>query len=293
MAHRAASPRLALAALFVGLLGCPGPSDEPDPPYDGPPTPGIELGALVDGVVVPWQDGDVVPWVWGNQGGTMITPVVFIPADLVGDDTEVSVDLVNRPDPDAPESAGELAEFPLWEFPYQQLSAVDGGFRTSELPDQIGWLDPGGVRLLLEAQVTGTSFASEVTVALEVEADAENSCDELPMEGQGCVYRLIEGTGWIGFMEETGETTGCPDPTRIEFEFWPTDSSIAHCAADNWGEVRLPDGRDLPAACLGGAGLELNAEFAVTQKVLVSGTCTPMIWELDLDLTACSALCDQ
>lgn len=65
------------AVLFV-VLACTTPSASPTP------VGRIEIGTFTNGdTFVPWHDGDVVPTVWGPQGGVMITPSVTLDGALV------------------------------------------------------------------------------------------------------------------------------------------------------------------------------------------------------------------
>ena len=292
--RRSAFPRAVLACGLLGpcmVSGCL----EPEPrrtitPYEGDPAPGLRIGELRDGVFVEYADGDAAAWVWGGQGGAMITPVLVVAPEIAGGERFVQVTLANLPDPDVAGS-GVAIEFRELDT---MVDLIDAGglLRTPTLPDQLSWGDPRDTRLRLEASVTGEAFASSGAVTLRVaNEDAPNSCAGLPTEGDGCVYRILEGTAWVSSVSGSSQDLGCADPTAIEIEFWPVDDAMSHCSGDDWGLLQLPDGRDLPQACLAGLGLENGAEIAVTQKTLVAGTCTPLIWEFDLDLAACAALC--
>ncbi len=282
-------PSLLLASLLVAACG-----DTPDPndPWsDDPPVQGAVIGELVDGAFVPWEAGAQAAWVWGGQGGAMITPVVAVPLELAGDERLAHITLRNLPDPGFPGSSGELVQFASSEFE-EALTEVDGQLLTPTLPDQVGWSDPGGVRLRLEATVRGEAFSTTTTVPIEVANDgADNSCSELPTEGQGCVYTLLPGTLWIAMITPSETPSACPDPQTVEFEYWPDDDAMGHCSGDTWGTLTMPDGRELPGGCLEGLGVQSEAYFPVVQKTLIAGTCTPLIYEFGFDFSACEALC--
>ena len=97
----------------------------------------------------------------------MIMPVVSLTAAVAGDERQVQVELKNLPDPAFPDAQGELADFPST-LMVVDLAEVDGDLRSDELFDQLGWMEPSGVQLLLEATVRGEEFAVTSTVALRV-----------------------------------------------------------------------------------------------------------------------------
>lgn len=163
----ASSLRLCAVLVFVFCqLGCPPVREELDP-YQGAPTDDLVVGELLDGAFVAFEDGGEAQWVWGDQGGTMIMPVVSLTTQVAGDERQVQIELKNLPDPAFPDAQGELADFPTV-LMVVELTELDGELGSEQLYDQLGWMEPSGVQLLLEATVRGEAFAVTSTVPLRV-----------------------------------------------------------------------------------------------------------------------------
>ncbi len=163
--------RLPIVLVFVLCqVGCPPVREELDP-YEGDPTDDLLVGELRDGAFVAFEPGGEAQWVWGPQGGTMIMPVVSVAAAVAGDERQVQVELRNLPDPAFPDAQGELADFPST-LMVVDLVEVGGDMRSDELFDQLGWMEPSGVQLLLETTVRGEEFAVTSTIALRVADEA-------------------------------------------------------------------------------------------------------------------------
>ena len=263
-------------------------------PYLGEPSLSVVVGGMVDGVFTPWDDDAVVPWVWGSQGGVMVTPTLAVPASLAADGSFLQVEIRNRVDPDYPEDAGEVEDFSEHVEPFQFLES-DGVLRATGVPNQIGWESPAGVRLLLDVTVRGEDFAARTVLSVLVDpGGAVNSCDELPTEGTECIYRLLPGTGYVEWVSPSTDIGTCVDPTRVEFVWDASDFELQHCSPSDYATITMPDGQGLPAACLDAVGLSGYPSIPVVQKTLVEGAdhCRPLVWDIDIDLTPCEAFCE-
>jgi len=281
---------LASALLLLPVIGCPpGPRTVIDP-FPGEPVDGLTIGELKDGVFVPYEPGDDAAWEYGGQGGTMITPVLAMPAAMAGEERIVQVTLTNTPDPAFPDAQGELAEF-TGMTSYEDLVEDGDLVRTARVFDQVAWDDPEGTRLLLGATARGEEFAvSTDPIALRVSNEsAETVCDELETEGSGCVYRRVPGSVFIASVDD-GQGS-CPDPQSVWFSFTPTDDRHEICADDGNARLTMPGGESPPLGCLDDIGVAAASIVPAVQLVSIAGTCTPVLYEFDLDWTACEALC--
>ena len=286
---------LTAMALVAALAGCPSDdgSGPPDSFFEGEPEIVLEVGHTADGTFTRWAPGDVVSWVWGPQGGTMITPTLRLPLGTAEDGSWLEVALTQQPDPGFPDDAGELADFPGLEEPFQFYER-DGVLRATDIPSQLGWGDPSGARMLLGATVRGEDFAASFEpMPLQVDSTgAANSCDQLPRETiDGCLYAVMEGEGMFGWTSPSEAPGSCQDPVELWFEWWANDSDFSHCGSKE-GRLTMPDGQDVPEACLDAIGYSSFETFSATTKVRLEGDgCPYALWEADVDLTPCQAYC--
>jgi len=273
----------------------PDPDPDPDPTDEDcdmlleremvPPSEVVpaRVGELRDGELVLYDEDPTALFRWGFQGGTMIVPVVEVPASAFGDERCVEVQLTNVPDPDAP---GEIAAGSFERFTWRsgpmdrtggggELEAFGDLLRTPELQNQIGWDDPTGTRLTLEVLVRGTTFVAETSVDLEVVSDDPDVCRDLVTEGGGapgsCSYRLVPGTVDVGEHEAPADPC---DPVSVDISFTPDDPATEACFPYADETYTFPH-----AACLDA----LEGPLPATLRSIVSGGCVPVMMDIPCD----------
>lgn len=168
----------ALALLGVVLLvaaacGGPTPGADASSPSDAAATdaatgPVVQIGTRESGAVfTPWHDGEVVPMVYGPQGGVMITPAVAIDGSLVsGTDPGLDVVLSNLVLPDRV----PLGEFPGYGPVHSLFARLDTLLVNGPIFDQIGWTPPASHDLVVRARVMGPGLDAhgEVQIVLSL-----------------------------------------------------------------------------------------------------------------------------
>ena len=166
-----ARPHLALlaAAASVGLAACPtvpAPSDAAgDASRSGSP---LEIGTRGDGATfTAWSDGEIIPLVWGAQGGVMVTPTVAIDGALVSAiDPTLVIELRNY-DADTGERLVDFAGYgPLTAI----FARLDGRLVNGPIFDQLGWTDMPGRHIRIQAHVDGMGVEANGEVVIELGA---------------------------------------------------------------------------------------------------------------------------
>lgn len=114
--------------------------------------------------------------------------------------------------------------------------------------------------------------------------------------GGGCRYVTSEGTAVIERIEAAGANIHrCErDPVRVGFRFEPDDPNAAQGAriVVNEGEFIIGDGAAPPRACIAGAGIQVGSRLRVSRKSIVSGACSPTVFDFGEELrAACAAQC--
>lgn len=264
-----------------------GPEPTPTPVEDGP----LVLGARIDGIFVPYATSGEARFVWGPQGGTMIEPVLSLDPAVAGDEREVEVIFDNSPDPDF-ESPGELLDFPQ-AWAYSMLYEEDGRLVTDPLFDQVGWMDPSGVRMRLDATMTGQAFTISAGLALQVVAAPDPfGCNDLPTYGDGCTYRLFEGTVAVTSIAAGSGTPSCDERLDVDFVFTPDDPDWVNCyQGDATGMLTMDNGQSPPSACIEALGIEVGSILPVDYAETAAGMCMPWEWHMDEALAGCETTC--
>ncbi len=249
------------------------------------------VGEMVDDTFSPYSETGHASFEWGFQGGTMITPRVAVPSDLVSEGDCVRVIFENLPDPAFPMGAEGLQDYTPVEGIDAHRVRADG--MTAVIFDQIGWDDPTGWRFLLKVTVRGLDFALTETVALEIDppADVPPQCLALETVGAGCTYRQIPGEATISAIEASSSGV-CTDPRRVSGIFVPTDETHAVCYDGHATELSeaqplMVDYADPPSSCL--VGYDVGGTIPAVLEVIVAGGCVP--WQLKLDVPACADEC--
>lgn len=291
--------------MLVVVAGCPsaasddgdGDAEASDDWHEDPPEEDDDAlivgGRDAEGSFVAYAASDQATWVFGPQGGYMIEPVVSLDPAVAGDERSVQVTIDNAADPDWPAAAGELAEddeFHQWVFEVE-LFAEEGRLRSEPLFNQIGWSAPEGVRFVMDVTVRGQQFAVATTRAIEVvAADDPTGCSELPMTGEGCVYRRIEGQAVIDAIADPA-ADDCSEQD-VAFTFVPDDPAHAECyTGDGESSLRLEDGSTPSAACIAELGLQVGDAVPVIYGEIIAGTCSPWEWDLGALFEPCTGLC--
>lgn len=150
-------------------LGCSGPNvaTEAGPPIpDTGQQPVVEIGTRASGAVfTPWHDGEMIPLVWGPQGGVMVTPAVAIDGTLVSaTDPALDVEIANLTLPDR----APLAEFPRFGPVRALFARLDRRLVDGPIYDQLGWTEMPGRHVILRAHVSGmgVDVVGEVEIIL-------------------------------------------------------------------------------------------------------------------------------
>jgi hypothetical protein len=117
--------------------------------------------------------------------------------------------------------------------------------------------------------------------------------------GGGCEYTSTAGTATITAIQTPGaEENPCPNDGRVvRFTFTPDDPATPPLPASlemyDKGVSRLVilDGKAPPSSCLPGLGIKVGATIRATRKIQTKGTCSPVVFVVDVDLTSCAAQC--
>ena len=169
-----------LAALLVACTGPMAPSDAMQPSVEAG-TPRVEIGTRESGArFTPWHDGDTIPLVWGSQGGVMITPAVAIDGSLISAvDPALIVTVTNlRAADHAP-----FIEFP-GVGPLRALFArLDARLVDGPIFDQLGWSETPGLRMIVQARVTGMGVDAIGEVAIVIGPSGTTAPDASAFDG--------------------------------------------------------------------------------------------------------------
>lgn len=165
-------PSLALFAALaaLGLAACPSAAAPSALDAGGGDAnePGalVEIGTRGDGATfTPWTDEEIIPLVWGAQGGVMVTPAVAIDGALVSAiDPALVVSLSNY---DA-DTGAQLTEFPGFGPVNAIFARLDARLVNGPIFDQLGWTDLSGQRVRIRAHVEGMGVIAngEVVIVL-------------------------------------------------------------------------------------------------------------------------------
>jgi hypothetical protein len=153
------------AAVLVALA-CATPQPPTDAALPDASTARVEIGLRESGAVfTPWHDGDVIPLVWGPQGGVMITPSVAIDGTLVSDASPaLDVALSNLVLP----GLTPLDSFPGYGPVHALFARLDARLVNGPIFDQLGWTETPGLQLRLRAHVSGSGIDAVGSVDIVV-----------------------------------------------------------------------------------------------------------------------------
>lgn len=255
----------------------------------------VDFFVEVDGE--PLTDGRVVDWVWGFQGGTMITPTLVFEGGVTEGET-VEVVVRHDPDPDAPELFGEAADF---QGPYTYFFDVwrnAGRLIVGPINDQLGWVDLDGMRLIHEVEVRAARGTTTRTSAIEMAAGEPSPCDVFELESGGCAYWLIPGTVSVAIGDPDPIYSSCTDARGVTLTFTPDsmDDAIACAETTPFGLLETStfmtsSSYNPPASCLDEVGLTEGATLPATWRLIRTGTCSPSFLTLDADTSSCDEMC--
>lgn len=255
----------------------------------------VDFSVEVDGETL--TDGLIVDWVWGFQGGTMITPTLVFDAGVTEGET-VEVVVTHAPDPEAPELFGEAADF---QGPFTYFFDVwrnDGRLIVGPINDQLGWVDLDGMRLIHEVEVRAARGTTTRTAAIELAESEPSPCDAFELESGGCAYYLIPGSVSVSVGEPDPIYSSCTDARGVTLTFTAdaADDAIACADTTPFGLITTQvfmtsSSYNPPASCLDGVGLTEGATLPATWRLIRSGTCNPSYVTLDVDTSACDEMC--
>ena len=105
-----------------------------------------------------------------------------------------------------------------------------------------------------------------------------------PVVGGSCTYKDITGTATVVSLDSIVDNVtigSCHHArTHVEFTFAADDPSLLTHAESGTNSLTVGDGSDVPTSCLEKAGLKVGATFTVTRREEVSGTCSPLFYEV-------------
>ncbi len=272
-----------------------------DPVFMGEPSMLAEVGAYDGDTLAPWADGQEVPFVWGFQGGTMITPTVRAPAAINPAGASCVVVEIRNLEPD-----GGVV-FEAFRALDTRLDAVVVGeqLEVRDLFDQLGWIEiPRDTPLSLEVTVRGLLGAARARVELRIVppgAPLPAHCEALPTHGSGCRYRSIPATATVTATRAQTESDPwgtCPlgpqSPMIVEYMV-SIDEAYRDCttATTLEGLTLLVSGSyALPMACIEAASLGVGTTFPASYDESFAGTCSPYsVSSAILDRPECTAAC--
>jgi len=219
-------------------------------------------------------DGAQLPWEWGNQGGTMLRPMLILEGDgwSAGDRFRVRVE--HSVDPDAPGAFGEIADFPSLEV--GMTVREDGGrLVLGPIDDLLGWNSLDGRRMTLTVSVSGGGVSKQLVrrVGLENPKDDTDPCADIDVHDGSCGYYKLPAIA----------TVQCDDGVpadRVTLE--PATDAAALCGQSLKSESPFGDSdigiEPLPASvCNGGSD---PVDVPAVAEVQFRGACTPLLIEL-------------
>ncbi len=163
--------RLALVATLasLGLAACPTVGPMPMDAGSGDADPSaqvVEIGTRGDGATfTPWTNEEIIPLVWGTQGGVMVTPAVAIDGALVSATDPALVVQLSNYDADTGEA---LASFPGYGPVSAIFARLDARLVNGPIFDQLDWTDIGGRRIRIRAHVQGMGVDADGEVVIQL-----------------------------------------------------------------------------------------------------------------------------
>jgi hypothetical protein len=143
----------------------------------------------------------------------------------------------------------------------------------------------------------GGTDASPADAAADVADAAPTSFDG---SGGGCTYDDAPGTITISAIEAPASSleAACPnDGKHVAFTFAPDDDAAGAVPPslaqldEAVRRVTLGDGKDPPSSCLAPLGITVDAKLRATRRVATGGTCSPILYQVTVDLSTCLAQC--
>jgi hypothetical protein len=120
------------------------------------------------------------------------------------------------------------------------------------------------------------------------------SYPDIPDGGPACTYRTIEGTATVLSLESSvnNDTLGAcyKENTKITFSFAADEpSQLGDAGAEVAVLNNYYDG--IPTSCLAPAKISVGSTFRVTRREEITGTCSPLIYEIPAESTARICAC--
>ncbi len=123
--------------------------------------------------------------------------------------------------------------------------------------------------------------------------DSTPTPDPGPVVGGNCTYKDISGTATVVSLDSVVDNVtigSCHHArTHVEFTFAADDPSLLAQPDSGTHSLTVGDGSDVPTSCLDKAGLKVGATFTVTRREAVSGTCSPLFY--DVPKTSAAHVC--
>ena len=284
------------------LFGCGG-GDDADPSADAGPDPApvpVEGVSLVfydeAGAVAPPGDDGLVPWMWGQQGGSMIRPALVLEAGTALPPGELEVLIAHEPLPGAESSFGVDAT--LGGVPFIGTVEVepDGRLRIGPFDDQLSWEALDDTRHLFRMTVEGTSIAVERALVLEDHRQRENPFADDPCKpfspglgvDGGCIYADLPVIARIVARDDPPASIppdACLGTVALRLDLSVVDAGALACLASReLGLENLQNGSYFDdaepsppgaPACADAWGLVVDAEVPATATLQIEGACSP------------------
>jgi hypothetical protein len=283
------------------LFGCG--SDGADPGDDAGPGPAplpVEGVSLVfyneAGVAAPPGDDGLVPWMWGQQGGSMIRPALVFEAGTVLPPGELEILITHEPVPGDEASFGVDVSLGGVAFVSGVGVEADGRLRVGPFDDQLAWEALDDTRHVFRMTVEGTSIAVERTLVLENHRTRENPFADDPCKPfspglgvvAGCVYADLPVVARIVAREDppgSDPPDACLGTVSLRLDLSVVDAGALECLVSRgWTLESLQNGGYFDdaepsspgaPACADAWGLVVDGEVPATATLQIEGTCGP------------------
>lgn len=111
--------------------------------------------------------------------------------------------------------------------------------------------------------------------------------------GGNCTYRDVPGTATVTAVESLAHDatigTCYHARTHVTFTFTADDPSLLAAPLTNQTSLGIGDG--VPTSCLEPSGVKVGATFALVRREEITGTCSPVIYDVPKTSTARLCVC--
>lgn len=106
--------------------------------------------------------------------------------------------------------------------------------------------------------------------------------------GGACSYTETPGEATVVSLNNAtaGQNDCNNDPVEVVFNFTPSDPLKANAATDKNVHLTVGDGKNPSRSYIASKGFAVGATLKCSRKTIISGTCTPIVFDFpDLDLS--------